>query len=130
MGACAVHTNSKEINSSLFSSIDGQVQLMKRVLNSCGLSPDDIAYLETTGFGLKNIDANELEAIDKVYGKRKEPLYVGSILSNLGNAIPVNSINAIIKVIQSYFYFCKLTFFLLYKESCGQIILKTWSTLR
>ncbi|XP_008207677.2 fatty acid synthase [Nasonia vitripennis] len=99
MGACATHVTCNEINSFIFPKLDCQVELMKKVLNECGLSPDDIAYLEASGTAIKDIDTDELEAIDRVYGKRKEPLYVGSVISNIGNAIPVNSINAIIKVI-------------------------------
>lgn len=98
MGAHAIHTACNEINTCLFPKLESQVETMKQVLNDCGLSPDDIAYLEASGFAIKDIDTDELEAIDKVYGKRKEPLYVGSVISNLGNAIPVNGINAIIKV--------------------------------
>ncbi|XP_008207459.3 fatty acid synthase [Nasonia vitripennis] len=99
MGARATHTDCIKVNSFLFPKLDSQVKLMKQVLNDCGLSPDDIAYLEASGFAIKSIDADELEAIDRVYGKRKEPLYVSSVISNVGNATPVNAYNAIVKAI-------------------------------
>lgn len=72
---------------------------MRDVLNDCGLTPDDISYLETNGAVRKNLEAEELSAIDQVFGKRKQPLPIGSVKSIVGDAIPVNAFNSIIKVI-------------------------------
>ncbi|KAJ8680791.1 hypothetical protein QAD02_016578 [Eretmocerus hayati] len=94
------HCNTTEINEVLFfPKIEDQVEIMKNLLRDSGLSPDDIAYLEATGMGMREADAQELEAINAVYGKRKKPLPIGSIKSVIGNAPAVSVINSIIKMI-------------------------------
>lgn len=83
-----------------------QVLLLKKVLKESGLSPDDISFVEATGMGYPDVDADELEAIAEAYNKRKKPLLVGAIQSNLGNTIPVNSAVGIIKV--TFFFMFEL----------------------
>ncbi|KAJ8686146.1 hypothetical protein QAD02_021940 [Eretmocerus hayati] len=94
------HSNSVQINNSLlFPKVADQVKLMKELLSESRLTPDDVAYLEASGLGIKNADADELDAIDAVYGERKRPLPIGSVKSVIGNATSVATINSIIKII-------------------------------
>ncbi|XP_043468900.1 fatty acid synthase-like [Leptopilina heterotoma] len=79
---------------------DSQAQLMKFTLKDCGLSGRDISYVEADGSGIKDVEAEEVKAIDEVYNEgRKSPLTIGSIKSNLGSCSAVNPLNGIIKVI-------------------------------
>ncbi|XP_043468880.1 fatty acid synthase-like [Leptopilina heterotoma] len=84
----------------LYPNCDSQVDLMKRTLKECGLSGKDISYVEADGSGIKDVDAEEVRAIDQVYNEgRKSPLTIGSIKSNIGSCSAVNPLNGIIKVI-------------------------------
>ncbi|XP_051173749.1 fatty acid synthase-like [Leptopilina boulardi] len=78
-----------------------QTNFMKSVLKECGLKGNDISYIEADGSGIKDVDANEIMAIDNVYNQelRKSPLLIGSIKSNIGSSSAVNPLNGIIKVI-------------------------------
>lgn len=82
----------------MYPSAESQISLMKQVLNESKLLPNDISFLEASGVAIKTADADELEAINQVYRDRKEPLPIGAVKSNLGNAVAVNTINSIIKV--------------------------------
>ncbi|KAJ8680788.1 hypothetical protein QAD02_016575 [Eretmocerus hayati] len=94
------HCNTVDINEVLyFPKVEDQIEMMKNVLNESGLSPDDIIYLEGSGMGIKEADAQELEAIDAVYGRRKKPLPIGSIKSVIGNAPAVAVLNSILKMV-------------------------------
>lgn len=98
LGVRTTHTECQEIKTVLYPEMNCQVNVMRDMLRECGLTPDDIAYLEASGVALRDADADELNAIDKVYGKRKKPLLVGSIKSIIGNAVSANTVNSIIKV--------------------------------
>ncbi|XP_051160200.1 fatty acid synthase-like [Leptopilina boulardi] len=79
---------------------DFQANIMKTTLKDCGISGKDISLIEATGSGLKDVDAEEIKAIDEVYNEgRKLPLPIGSVTSNLGSCSAVNPLNGIIKVI-------------------------------
>lgn len=82
----------------MYPKIEPQIKVMKDLLKESRLSPEDITFLEASGVALRDPDADELEAIDAVYGKRKKPLIIGSVKSNVGDAVCVNAANAIVKV--------------------------------
>jgi fatty acid synthase len=94
----SLHVHSVDDKSIFYPTVEAQIKVMTEVLNESKLSPNDILFVEANGVGIKKVDADELEAIDAVYGKRKQPLLIGSVKSNIGNTIPVNSITSIIKV--------------------------------
>lgn len=97
LGARTTHADCQEINTVLYPNMECQASVMREMLRECGLTPDDIAYLEASGVSIRDADADELKAIDTVYGKRKKPLLVGSIKSIIGNAVSANTVNSIIK---------------------------------
>ncbi|XP_043485866.1 fatty acid synthase-like [Polistes fuscatus] len=75
---------------------------MKQTLKHCGLKPSDVTYIEADGTAIKSMDLEELKAIDVVYGQDRSlsnPLLIGSVKSNIGNAYNNNAINSIIKVL-------------------------------
>ena len=61
---------------------------MKQVYNECGIDPSEVDYIETHGTGTKAGDPQELNAIAEVFcnGRRKEPLLIGSVKSNMGHS--------------------------------------------
>ncbi|XP_043468912.1 fatty acid synthase-like [Leptopilina heterotoma] len=79
---------------------DFQSHLMRRTLKECGILGKDISFVEATGLALKNIDAEEVTAIDEVYNEGREtPLLIGSVKSNLGYCAATSPLNGVIKVI-------------------------------
>ncbi|XP_043468926.1 fatty acid synthase-like [Leptopilina heterotoma] len=76
-----------------------QAHLMRKTLKECGILGKDISFVEATGLGLKNIDAEEVKAIDNVYNEGRETtLLIGSVKSNLGYCSASNPLNGVIKV--------------------------------
>lgn len=77
-----------------------QAELIRSVYDSAGLDPAETGYVEAHGTGTKVGDPIEASALHSVFGEgrsAKEPLYVGSIKSNVGHAEGSSGILAIIK---------------------------------
>lgn len=82
-----------------FATHNFQANLMRMTLDECGLSAKDISFVEADGSGIKDVDAEEVKAIDQVYNEgRKTSLHIGSVKSNLGSSSASNALNGIIKV--------------------------------
>jgi acyl transferase domain-containing protein len=61
---------------------------MKSVYESAGLDPKDTGYIEAHGTGTKVGDPIEAKALHKVFGEgrnARNPLFVGSVKSNIGH---------------------------------------------
>ncbi|XP_043469524.1 fatty acid synthase-like [Leptopilina heterotoma] len=83
-----------------FPTHDFQSNIMKETLKEAGIKGKDISYVEADGSGIKEIDAEEVKAIDEVYNEgRNSPLLIGSIKSNVGSCSSTSPLNGIIKVI-------------------------------
>ena len=83
-------------------SVDGQTELMRRVLDQARLRPDDVDYIEAHGTGTKIGDPIESRAIGAVYGRpgrRAKPLAIGSIKSNLGHMEPASGMAGLVKAL-------------------------------
>ncbi|XP_044017899.1 fatty acid synthase-like [Aphidius gifuensis] len=77
-----------------------QSALLREFYDECRVSPESVEYLEAHGTGTKVGDPEEVNAIDSVFcPKRKEPLKIGSIKSNLGHAEPASGMCSIAKVV-------------------------------
>ena len=86
-------------HSVLFPTCDLQMEVMKMTLKSSGLSGKDVSFVEADGMGIKEADAEEVKAIDKVYNEgRKTPLLIGSVKSNSGACTAANTVVGIVKV--------------------------------
>ncbi|WP_244179764.1 type I polyketide synthase [Salinicola salarius] len=79
---------------------DAQVALMSRTLARAGLTPDDIDYLEAHGTGTAVGDPLETRAIGAAIGqKRKTPLPIGSVKSNLGHLETASGVAGLAKAL-------------------------------
>ncbi len=64
------------------------------------MNPSQLTYIEAHGTGTKVGDTEECKAIDKaICRKRKDPLLIGSIKSNVGHSEPGSGICSLVKVI-------------------------------
>ncbi|KAM3959496.1 fatty acid synthase-like [Aphomia sociella] len=76
---------------------------MRDVCKKAKISPTDIEYIEANGAAIPDADKCELEAIEAVYCKgRKDPLLVGSVMSNIGYCEAATGISSITKVLLGY----------------------------
>ena len=80
-----------------------QGTLLKEFYEELGIPPTSLDYIEAHGTGTKVGDQEETNALDRVFCTgRKEPLWIGSIKSNLGHSEPASGLCSIAKV-SSYF---------------------------
>ncbi|XP_028036542.1 fatty acid synthase-like [Bombyx mandarina] len=76
---------------------------LKKFYDEAGISPDVVEYVEAFGSGVPEADKSEIEAIDSVFCKnRKNPLAIGSVMSNIGNSDAASGISSITKVLLGY----------------------------
>lgn len=81
-----------------------QGTLLKEFYEEIGVPPTSLNYIEAHGTGTKVGDPEEVNALDRVFCTgRSEPLWVGSIKSNLGHSEPASGLCSIAKV--SFFQF-------------------------
>ncbi|MAM56301.1 MAG: polyketide synthase [Salinicola sp.] len=79
---------------------DAQVALMTQTLARAGLTPDDLDYLEAHGTGTAVGDPLETRAIGAAIGqKRRTPLPIGSVKSNLGHLETASGIAGLAKAL-------------------------------
>jgi acyl transferase domain-containing protein/NADPH:quinone reductase-like Zn-dependent oxidoreductase len=81
-----------------------QVKLIREALSLSGLTPADIGYVECHGTGTSLGDPIELEAICQVLGEGHSagnPLYAGSVKTNIGHLESAAGISGLIKLILS-----------------------------
>lgn len=81
-----------------------QVQLMEKTLSDAKLKSTDISYVEAHGTGTELGDPIEVAAIKDVYGKERlaeNPLFLGSVKSNIGHLEGAAGIAGLIKIILS-----------------------------
>lgn len=74
-----------------------QVKVMKQALRQAGIQPSDVSFIETHGTGTKLGDPQEINALNVVYGGRKDTLLLGSCKTNIGHAESAAGIASFIK---------------------------------
>lgn len=78
---------------------NGQAQtaLLRQIYETGGISAEDIGYLEAHGTGTRIGDRVEAEALQQVFGGRKNPLYIGSVKTNIGHTEAAAGMASVIK---------------------------------
>ncbi|HAO11479.1 MAG TPA: non-ribosomal peptide synthetase, partial [Planktothrix sp. UBA8407] len=76
-----------------------QQELLRQAIADARITPEDVGYIEAHGTGTSLGDPIEMNAIASVYGKRSQPLYVGSVKTNIGHLEAAAGMAGIIKTI-------------------------------
>lgn len=88
---------------------DGQEAVIRKAYANAGLPFSDTVYFECHGTGTPAGDPIEVAAIARVFGSSEgdqgadspEPLYIGSVKTNMGHAEGASALAAIMKVVLS-----------------------------
>jgi len=80
---------------------NGQVQSMKNALQSSGIKPGDIEYIECHATGTSAGDSVEIRSMQEVYGKSSS-IHLSSLKGNIGHTITASGIGSIIKVLGAF----------------------------
>ncbi|MFI1371707.1 SDR family NAD(P)-dependent oxidoreductase [Streptomyces longwoodensis] len=81
-----------------------QQQVIRQALADAGLGPGDVDAVEAHGTGTTLGDPIEAEAIIATYGSDRadrEPVYLGSLKSNIGHAQAAAGVGGVIKMVQA-----------------------------
>ncbi len=79
-----------------------QGQVMAEALSRAGATPSEIHYVEAHGTGTAVGDAVEADAIAAVYGRGRaedQPLWIGSVKTNIGHLESASAMAGLIKVV-------------------------------
>ncbi|MBG86586.1 MAG: hypothetical protein CMO80_06765 [Verrucomicrobiales bacterium] len=79
--------------------VTSQISLYQQALQSAGLNPNEIDYLEAHGTGTPLGDPIEIEGIDTVFGNRSSKLMIGSVKTNIGHLEAAAGIASLIKTV-------------------------------
>ena len=82
---------------------ESQARLYQSVLNSAGVDPLDISYIEMHGTGTQAGDTNEMRSVTDVFApssrQRKMPLRVGAVKANVGHSEAAAGITGLLKLL-------------------------------
>ena len=78
-----------------------QQAVIRQALQNGHVEPDRIAYIEAHGTGTLLGDPIEINALSAVFGGRQQPLWVGSVKTNIGHTEGAAGIAGLIKVVLS-----------------------------
>ncbi|KOX19453.1 hypothetical protein ADK67_33430, partial [Saccharothrix sp. NRRL B-16348] len=79
-----------------------QQRVIRRALADAGLRPADVDAVEAHGTGTRLGDPIEAGALLATYGQdRAEPLWIGSLKSNLGHSQAASGVGGLIKMVQA-----------------------------
>ncbi|MCX6047085.1 MAG: polyketide synthase, partial [Chloroflexi bacterium] len=76
-----------------------QQTVIRQALRNAGVEPAQVGYIEAHGTGTALGDPIEIGALNAVFGKRTEPLWVGSVKTNFGHLEGAAGIANLIKAV-------------------------------
>src|SRR5882672_5811984 len=100
--ATGINTDGGRKTSITIPSGEGQVELLKEVLERSGLSASEVDYVEAHGTGTAIGDPIEAAAIGEVYGRHRaqsQRLPIGSVKTNLGHLESASGMAGLVKAI-------------------------------
>ncbi|EFN85734.1 Fatty acid synthase [Harpegnathos saltator] len=83
-----------------YPSLSMQRKLLEDFYDDCGITPEELSYMEAHATGTLVGDPVEINAIDQALcSKRTTPLLLGSVKSNLGHSEPTSSLCQVAKAL-------------------------------
>lgn len=76
-----------------------QEQLLQQALKNARVQPHEVSYIEAHGTGTSLGDPIEIDALTTVFQQRTEPLWVGSVKTNIGHLEAAAGVAGLIKVV-------------------------------
>ncbi|TAN37391.1 MAG: type I polyketide synthase, partial [Nitrospirae bacterium] len=86
-----------------------QEQVVRQALNNAGIAPDAVGYIEAHGTGTALGDPIELGSLDKIFSPGRaasNPLYLGSVKTNIGHLEAAAGVAGIIKLVLALQHEC------------------------
>ncbi|MFF8961105.1 type I polyketide synthase, partial [Streptomyces sp. NPDC014894] len=79
-----------------------QERVIRSALADAGLRPSDVDVVEAHGTGTRLGDPIEAQAVLATYGQdREEPVFLGSLKSNIGHTVAAAGVGGVIKMVQA-----------------------------
>ena len=81
---------------------DAQTELIKRTYRVAGLDPAQTSFVEAHGTGTPAGDPIEAASLSKVFSRQRpvdQPLYVGSVKSNIGHLEGASGVAGVVKTV-------------------------------
>jgi acyl transferase domain-containing protein/3-hydroxymyristoyl/3-hydroxydecanoyl-(acyl carrier protein) dehydratase len=80
---------------------DGQIRAMKAAYAQCGLTPQDIGFIECHATGTPRGDTVELESLASIWGDGPKPA-IGSLKGIIGHPITASGIASLLKMLSAF----------------------------